>query len=227
MRVVGVDGCKGGWVAITWDTDVSGSDEALSARVHTSFQALLDAYRDTAAIGVDIPIGLGAGEPRRCDLEARKAVVPKGSSVFPAPDSRFLEAFNQANIAEHAYERALSIAHEHMGNGISKQTFYICSKIAEVNLIMKPAYQDRIVEIHPEVSFWAMAGGRPMEYPKRKQAGYEERQRLLEDTLNVSIWPRKVAFNVARPAKPDDLLEAVVAAWTARRVAEHNAQRLP
>ncbi|MBW3631957.1 MAG: DUF429 domain-containing protein [Chloroflexi bacterium] len=88
MRVVGVDGCREGWVAVTWDTEARTPQEALSARVHTSFMDLLDACQEAMAIGVDIPIGLSESEPRQCDIAARKVLGPRRSSVFPAPDPR-------------------------------------------------------------------------------------------------------------------------------------------
>ncbi len=34
---------------------------------------------------VDIPIGLSDSGPRRCEVEARKMVVARRSSIFPAP----------------------------------------------------------------------------------------------------------------------------------------------
>jgi predicted RNase H-like nuclease len=210
-------------VAVTWDT----VDRTLLARVHPAFADVLDVYHDAAAIGVDTPIGLSEGEPRQCDLAARKAISPRSSSVFPAPDARLIEALTRTGAPVYTYTGALAHARELTSKGISRQTFYICAKIAEVNLAMTPALQQRIVEVHPEVSFWAMAGNQPMQHKKRRQAGYDERAGLLETRLDVSIWPRKDAFKAAPPAKPDDLLDAVVAAWTARRVAEGKAERLP
>jgi predicted RNase H-like nuclease len=223
MRVVGVDGCPGGWVAVTWDT----VDKTLVARVHPTFVEVLDVYQDAAALGVDIPIGLGEGQPRQCDLLARKAISPRGSCVFPAPDARLVEALIQTNASAHDFRHALSLARELTNKGISKQVFYICPKITEVNLAMTPELQQRVFEIHPEVSFWALAGKQPMVHKKRRQAGYDERAMLLEEKLDVTIWPRKEAFENARPAKPDDVLDAAVAAWTARRVSEDNAELLP
>lgn len=227
MRVVGVDGCPGGWVAVTWNPEARAREDILSARIFNSFMKLLDANREATAIGVDIPIGLSEGEPRQCDLAARKAISPRGAAVFPAPDSRLLDALIQANVSAHDFRHALSLAHELTDKGISKQAFYICPKIAEVNLVMTPELQQRIIEVHPEVSFWAMAGKQPMRHKKRRHAGYDERAALLEETLGVTIWPRKEAFKIARSAKPDDVLDATVAAWTARRVAEDSAERLP
>ncbi len=103
------------------------------------------------------------------------------------------------------------------GAGVSKQGFAIYAKVAEVNRAMTPALQARVVEVHPEVGFWALAGGRPMAHAKGTPEGYEERRALLSDELGLAIWSRDEARAVARPAAPDDLLDAVVASWTARR----------
>lgn len=214
MRVVGVDGCPGGWVAIVYDM----VELTLQARFHPSIVHVLDSNRDATKIGIDIPIGLNDEGPRLCDLAARKAISPRGSSVFPAPHPRVL--------FESTYEDAKARSQDLTGKMLSKQAFNIRQKIAEVNWAMEWEDQNRVFEIHPEVSFWGLAGT-PMKGPKDKPEGYEERRAPLATALGVSIWPRNVAFEVARPAQPDDLLDATVAAWTARRVAEGTAERFP
>ena len=45
MRVAGVDSCRGGWIAVTYDTD----DGVLTPRVEVSFMALLERLRDAVA----------------------------------------------------------------------------------------------------------------------------------------------------------------------------------
>ena len=72
-----------------------------------------------------------------------------------------------------------------------------------------------------------MAGGRPMAHAKGTPGGYEERRALLADVLGLAVWSRDEARAIARPAAPDDVLDATVAAWTARRWAEGTAGRLP
>jgi len=215
VRVVGVDGCPGGWVAIDFDTEA----RTLSPRVHPYFAELLAAYPDAACIGVDIPIGLAEGEPRCCDIEARRVLGPRKSSVFPAPDPRILTA--------PTYADALARARTLTGAGISKQGQAIYPKVLEVNWTLTPALQGRVVEVHPEVSFWALAGARPMAHHKGKAEGYEERRALLADELGIAVWLRDEAFVVARPAAPDDVLDATVAAWTAKRQADGHASRFP
>jgi predicted RNase H-like nuclease len=82
----------------------------------------------------------------------------------------------------------------------------ICPKVAEVNGVMTPELQDRVIEIHPEVSFWAAARMRPMTYKKSKAEGYEERRGILAQVLGLPIWSREAARAVAKPGNPDDLL---------------------
>ena len=215
MHVVGVDSCKGGWVAVLYDTDAA----SLSARAYLSFAALLDAYPDAEAIGVDIPIGLSEGKPRQCDVASRRILGPRRSSVFPAPDPRVL--FEPTWWHAEARSRALT------GKGISQQSFAICRKVLEVNWAMQWENQDRVFETHPEVGFWALAGRKPMEFRKTWPEGYWERLDLLEAAFGIPLWSLDEARNLARPAAPDDVLDATVAAWTARRVAEGIAERLP
>ncbi len=214
MRVVGVDGCPGGWVAIEWDT----AERTLTPRVYASIAALLDAHADVEAIGIDIPIGLAEGVPRGADVAARRVLGPRRSSVFPAPDPRLLGAATYAEAA--ALARSLS------GKGITVQAFGIFPKVAEVNRALIPDLQGRVFEVHPEVSFWALAG-RPMAHAKKRPEGYEERRRLLSDELGIEIWSRAEARAVARPAGADDVLDAVVAAWSAHQSATGQAGQLP
>ena len=87
--------------------------------------------------------------------------------------------------------------------------------------------QGLVFEVHPEVCFWALNDKHPVTYPKKKPEGYEERRALLKTVFGDQMWSREEARGVARPASPDDVLDATVAAWTARRVAEGREGRLP
>lgn len=216
MRVVGVDGCPGGWLAVVYDTDAS----LLTPHIHASFADLIAAYPDAASIGVDIPIGLSEGAPRQCDIEARRLLGVRRSSVFPAPDPRVLDATT--------YAEALAQSRSLTDKGISRQGFGIYGKVAQVNQVMTPELQRRVFEVHPEVSFWALAGGRPMEYSKKTTLGFEERLTLLVAEFPDTTLPsRPKARRLARPASADDVLDAIVASWTARRHAEGTSGQIP
>lgn len=219
MIVVGVDGCSGGWLAIAYDTE----RQELYPRTFlglTPFQQLLTAYADAKCITIDIPIGLSRGAARLPDTEARRVLGPRRSSVFPAPDPRVIDA--------PTYAEATTRSRSLLDKGISQQAFAIYGKIAEINTIMTPTLQERVIEVHPEVCFWALANGTPMNHPKRTSAGFDERHALLTAAFpNVAIPNRREASRYAPPAKADDVLDAIAAVWTATRVAKGSARRLP
>jgi predicted RNase H-like nuclease len=216
MLVVGVDGCPGGWLAIVYDIEAA----LLTPHVYASFTDLITAYPDATSIAVDIPIGLSEGAPRECDIAARRVLGARRSSVFPAPDPRVLD--------EATYTDALARSRSLMDKGISKQGFAIYAKVAEVNRAMTPELQQRVIEVHPEVSFWALADGRPLEHSKRNAHGFEERSLLLAEAFRGMALPsRQKARWRARPASADDVLDAIVASWSARRYATGMSSRLP
>jgi predicted RNase H-like nuclease len=221
MRVVGVDGCPGGWVAAAYNT----TWQQIAFRTYTTLAELIADRADAACIAVDIPIGLTQSDGRCCDIEARKVLGPRRSSVFPAPNLPLLDAVVDQMLD---YVEASELSRSMSGKGISKQAFAIFAKIDEANRVITPALQKRIIEVHPEVSFWALAGQQPTEYRKGKLEGFEERRSHLAMALQrVHIPTRQEAGTVAPPAKADDVLDAIVGAWTARRFAEGCSRRLP
>jgi predicted RNase H-like nuclease len=96
-------------------------------------------------MGVDMPIGLGDAAPRVCDIEARKFLGRSRSSVFPAPPRAILGCED--------YRTALDIARSTTGRGISKQSFNITAKVAELDRLVQSRTACEIVEVHPECSF--------------------------------------------------------------------------
>jgi predicted RNase H-like nuclease len=126
------------------------------------------------------------------------------------------------------YNRANALSRSLLHKGISKQAFAIIPKIAEVNRFMTPGVQERVVEIRPEVCFWSLARQRPMVHAKRRAEGFEERRKHLIGALEgIHVPTRQEAGRAAPPAKADDVLDAIAAAWTARRFAGDRSHRLP
>ena len=84
----------------------------------------------------------------------------------------------------------------------------------------------RAAEVHPEVSFASMVG-HPMSFHKTRQAGVAERLTLLKCHF-PNIVEAAVATEITGPPTPglDDVLDAVAAAWTARRLVSGDAQPL-
>jgi predicted RNase H-like nuclease len=221
VQVAGLDGCRGGWVLATVQAgaQASGHDGQVDVdctppvdiRVIDSLETVADALasRRLVAAGIDIPIGLPPARhgPRACDIAARRMLGPRRSTIFPAPARAVLEA--------EGYDQACALARAATGKAISKQTFHILPKIREVDRLLAPAttLQEHLFEMCPELSFAVLVGG-PMRHAKRTAEGRAERQAALARVFG------RVADLVARPptgAASDDVLDALVGAWTAGR----------
>lgn len=207
MQVLGVDGYTKGWVAI-----VSDDGAYAGAVVAGTLSELASRFAGAEVIGVDVPIGLPSTEPRPADGEAKRFVGPRRSSVFPTPPREALEA--------ESYADARRWCREHLGRGLSAQSYALRGRILEADALA--ADEDRLHEVHPEVSFRALAGA-PLAHAKKTWNGQMERLRLLEDA-GIAV-PRNL--DEAGRVPPDDVLDAAVAAWTATRIARGEARTLP
>jgi predicted RNase H-like nuclease len=212
-RVCGIDGCRGGWVVATVPVDGAGPYVVERvADLADVFGRLESGYLD--AVAIDMPIGLSSSDRRSCDIDARRIVGPRRSSVFPAPPRSVLGA--------RTYDEATARCRVASGRGMSRQVFGILPKIEEVDRLVSPARQDRVVEVHPEVSF-AVLAGHPMSRPKRTVDGSSQRRAALRGTfgdIDAEI-DRRVPG-----ARPDDVVDALVAAWSATRLALGTAVRV-
>ena len=207
MRYLGLDGCKAGWALVGLSPDL-----VASFRLLPSIRELSDYLDEARQVLIDIPIGLRhrESEERLCDKQARRLLGRRASSVFPAPSRCVLSCddYAQAN----ARNRACT------GRGLSRQSWSIMAKIRAVDVYLRAEPHRRLIrEMHPEVCFWALNGGRPMAHNKKTRAGYEERIALLARFVPgarqmveaaLAAYPRK---QVAR----DDIVDALVGAATA------------
>lgn len=209
-RVLGVDACRAGWVGIALTGD---RVEAYQQRTIADLVTSATADGDLSVIAIDIPIGLPDNSRRQADVEARRAVGRLASSIFMTPVRGALEFHDHGSASAHNRAR--------VGEGMSIQAFGILPKVREVDQWL-PKAPCRVVEVHPEVSFAALAGA-PLDLRKHTWAGARLRQRLLSEagiTLGELGEPGETAG-------VDDVLDAAVAAWTARRVAAGTASSLP
>jgi predicted RNase H-like nuclease len=200
VRVAGVDGCRDGWVVV----------HEVGAAVRASFADVLDALPDDTVVAVDMPIGLADEHRpggRDADRAARAELGPKRSSVFSAPPRSVLGA------------RSLSEARRR-GGRLTLQTLNLLPRIEDVDRVMTPALQARVFEVHPELSFAAMDGGRPVPAPKRTAEGAKQRLALLA-RARVPVPERPTG------AALDDVLDACALTWSAGRIARGDARRVP
>lgn len=213
--VLGIDGCPAGWYVTR--AEANGS---ISSQMYPHFSDILADTPPESIIAVDIPIGLNEAGSRRCDELARKALAPKrSSSVFPAPLRSVL------NVATHA--EASAIHRNTDGKGMSIQSFNILRKVREVDLAMEALPQHQgIYEVHPELCFTHLNGGQPMSFSKKKSAGRAERLRLLAGPFGDAP-ERLVEERVRRDVGADDVLDALVALWSAMRISHAQHASLP
>jgi predicted RNase H-like nuclease len=209
VRVAGMDIWKTRWVvAVVQDGRFERAHVADDAR------SAIASVPDVRVIGIDIPIGLPPlGLRRTADRQARKLVGRHlASSVFPAPAAELVEA--------PTFEAATAIAHRRGCPGVSRQTYALRTAILEVAPLAE--VDRRIHEVHPEVSF-RLARGCCLDAPKTSWVGMRERCATLQK--HGLVIPD--ALPEARRAGVADVLDAVACAWTAGRIAEGDACRLP
>lgn len=203
--VLGVDGCKQGWVGVRWgaSTDVL---------VAATIADVVAAAGPVDAVAIDIPIGLPDDTPREAERQARRLLPGRASTVFNAPASVVLDAadYTGGNAANRAA----------LGLGLSKQTWYLVPKIRDVHDWLATGPTVTVVEAHPELCFAAMNGGVLVE-GKTTAAGESLRRTLLTTHGLVVEAQRRTGVAV------DDILDAAATAWTARRFADGVAERLP
>jgi predicted RNase H-like nuclease len=213
--VIGVDGCNGGWIAAARERGV------IRCRRIARLEELFLAPEPPAVVAVDIPIGLPERGPRACDRAARELLGPKrGSSVFPAPLRPLLAA--------RSFEEAGRLRERIEGKRLSKQTWLIVAKIAEVDDLLQRSAAARAAtrEVHPELSFYYLNGGRPLSESKRKSAGRLERLELLRAWCGPAV-DRALADHARLTCGPDDVVDAFAALWTAERIAAGDAVTHP
>lgn len=200
LPVMGVDACRAGWVGAVLDPSGHGTPHVLVA---PTVAALAEAAGPLAVVAVDIPVGLPDETRREADVQTRRFVGPRASSVFTTPvrDSVYAASFGQAN----------ALSRERIGAGVSQQAWALRTRIAEVDAWLRQDLPFVVVEVHPEASFAKMAGAPAASGKRSAEGAAERRQALSRAGVGVpSTLPTGVAV--------DDLLDACAAAWTAHRV---------
>lgn len=209
MLVAGADVWKGQWVVVCLNH--GRFDRAYLA---ATIALAIAGASDAEVIGVDMPIGLPApGTFRASDKEARVYVGPRWQSVFMTPSADLLEAPTHAQANERA--RAEGWAR------ISAQAYALGPQILQLQPHAEA--DDRIYEVHPEVSFVAANGDLHLQSSKSSWNGLALRRRILADH-GIAIPDHAGPAGAAGAA---DVLDAAIAAWSAARIALRQAVSLP
>ncbi len=202
---IGLDGCKAGWVMVSWS---GRADKAPQAAIISGFHDALNSK--ATCIGVDMPIGFPHRTARSCEALARSFVGPRRSSVFPVPCREAVMADNYASACE--------INAATLGKKFPKQAFMLFPKMREIDAAITLELQSRVFEVHPEVSFCEMNSQVPLLHAKKTIEGADLRRSLLTANgfpltrLRHPAWKRSQAAD-------DDILDACACAWSAWRIA--------
>lgn len=214
--VAGVDGRRGGWAValaavhpatgrarrVTWHA-VPGQDAAGVRAV-----LALAAAAGAVAVGVDSPVGLPADGWRPCDLEAKRLLGTAAARVFLAPP--------RAVLAAPTYAEARSVARDLLGGrSVSAQTYGIRRVVLALDEVLRADPAAAVVEVHPELSFMALAG-RPWRDPlpsKKTAPGRAARLAALRGWLTPAA-----AGALDTVPDGDDHLDALACAWSAWRL---------
>lgn len=205
-EVVGLDGCKDGWIAA-----VVQAGRLTAIEYHKSAGEVVDAHPRARVFAVDIPVGLSPNGRREADQAARDQLPGCASRVFNAPPTCVLDADDY----EEAKERSRRMA----GCGLTAQSFALLPKIREVNAI---ASDGRVYETHPEICFAKMNQDEPLP-PKKTWDGLMQRKALLAEA--GLVIPKRVGIACAH--RTDDVVDAVACAWAAIRIGCGAAQSIP
>ena len=211
--IAGVDGCKNGWVAALRDL---GRGDVTWERFDRLEDLLASKY-SPALVAIDIPIGLAEAGYRVCDVQARRLLAGRASSVFPAPIRPLLET------ADYATANALS--REISGNGLSRQSYGILAKVREADSIVRGAKPGLLREAHPELAFIALKGN-ALAQSKHHPLGLRERRALLADVhgealVELELRRKGTGVGIA------DLYDALAVLETAERLIRGAACRVP
>lgn len=228
--IVGVDGCKGGWIAVSQDGQGAIPDVA----VHSDFKSLLANYPNDATICVDMPIGLpeqGENGGRSAERAVRALLKKRRSSVFAIPSRSAVYAaippFEKGTYVK-AHARACVVARETSTPpaGFPIQAFGIFPKIREIDALLRtdPNLKQRVFESHPEFAFCILNGLTEMQHNKTLLQGEQERCLVLS---NHGLSMQFLTTAKFEKAKRDDFLDACVMMLIAKRILTNSAKPYP
>lgn len=216
--IAGVDGCKGGWIAIRKDVRTG----EISSEVFSSGRQLFSLAPSHEVLALDIPIGLTESGPRQCDVLARKLLGgSRASSVFPAPIRPALAAADR--------KEADTLSRAINGKGVGAQAFALYSRVRAIDEIIRSDDRVRRVtyEVHPELCFLAWNQGEPIAQSKSSHQGMIARSALAKAYFGeANVGLVREAHPISQVAD-DDIYDAFAALWTAERIRSGTADVIP
>lgn len=218
MKTAGLDGCKAGWILITFNDDKPGYF------VLRTNEELQDAFEKYDRLLIDMPIGLeDENYTRECDRLLRKKLGGEyAASVFSPPIRPALHApsYVEANMQSYEYtEKKLTV-----------QAWNITPKIKVVDQLLQEneEYREKVFESHPELLFMNMNGGMIYQTKKTKK-GLRHRLDLVSNHEEIAAdFFRDIKEEFRRnEVGEDDIVDAMALALAAKKSAEKGLKTIP
>lgn len=196
---VGIDGCKGKWVAVAL------TESSFEVDKFDTIDEICERYSNADSIIIDMPIGLVDNNKEvRPERTARKYLKGKSSSIFNVPC--------REAVYSDSYEEACNKNKTALGISLSKQSYNVCSKIREVDEFLNnnSKWKNRLLEGHPEVCFAKLNDGKPVLENKTKIEGQKKRIEILSKYYkNTDKVVSNFLNDVKSRKKIDDVLDAL------------------
>lgn len=200
MRALGLDGFRGGWVAVALDGDhreigfLGDIAEVLPSRFDR--------------LAIDIPIGMTDDGARDCDRLARDRLRPHTSRVFTGARRWLWEEFDDP-------DKANKEAGRRGQKKVSRQLWHLGPKIMQVDAFVRANPGLDIREVHPELVFQRLNDGKPLPSKKSDVGAALRRTLLLREGIDeLDHWIKH--SRMGSGAKADDVLDACAVAIAAR-----------
>lgn len=214
-KYIGVDGCKGGWIASIYDR---GSFEI---KKYSSVDELVEANKNYNELLIDMVIGLQSNKDEvRPDNAARALIPGRTSTIFAVPARQAVYAETRAAIRE-ANKSALD-------KDLPAQAIAIIPKMRELDEFLQenPAHKNRLKESHPEVCFSRLNGSVVMSR-KADEEGITERvgiiKQYMPEITEEYIYQEAKRFK----CNADDIVDSIVLCITANLVAQGKTDVIP
>ena len=214
--VIGIDGCKAGWIiAKTLE------NKSISFQI---IKNLNDAYLEggnLSHIGIDIPLHLSHTGKRFAEIEARSLLKNRACTIFTPPTLNALRAKN--------YMDACEVNFKECGKRISKQSWNLFPKIKEAQKLLQnnSISKLKIFEVHPELSFMAMNDMSLIKASKKTDIGREIRIKLVQKFFpNFSFELVRNKYKKTQ-VLDDDILDSISVLWSTQRIVDNIARFVP
>ena len=218
MKTAGIDGCKLGWLLISFN---EGEEKF---QVIETTEALKVAFEEYDRIFIDMPIGLEDEEyTRECDALLRKELGSDyASSVFTPPIRPALEA--------PSYVEANMISFEYNEKKLSLQAWNITPKIKEVDGLLRSdeTLKEKVLESHPELLFQKLNGGMIFQKKNLKKGIRHRLELIMEHEPIADDFFRDIKEEYRRvEIGEDDIVDAMVLALYAKRSERDGIRTIP